>query len=112
MPRGGIKEIVLFLANRISLPGKPFAWRRPSTNNARFGLNRTVVPGRIVRVTPGRTMTFLRSTYTVSVGGPQVVSEVTGPPTYVVAAARGNVKRMPVRDIAAKAKTIATLGHR
>src|SRR3990170_98951 len=72
-PCAGMLSIVLFRVKRISFPGAPSAISVPSTNNARCGLNRTVVPGRIVRVIPGATVTFCVTTYVVS-ARPHVVS--------------------------------------
>src|SRR3972149_1373895 len=111
MPWGGDTAIVLFRRNRISLPGKPFASSRPSTYRARPALNRTMVPGMIRSVTPGRTVTCPTRMYGVPVRS-HTVSEVMAPPTYVNAAACGDVNRRAVRDPVTRTRTVAMLRHR
>src|SRR3990170_3966642 len=110
-PMGGKRETVLFATHVIGFATVPSAMSRPSTNKLRMGSTRTVVPGRIVSVTPGTTITCRVSTYTVS-DEPQVVSAMMGPRTYVVAATCGAAVRSPPKATTRTARTVTTLETR
>src|SRR6266571_243944 len=110
-PTGGMSAIVLFRDQVIRFPAVPSATSRPSTKRLRPGSTRTVVPARIVRVAPERTVTDWVITYAQS-ARPHVVSTAIGPRTYVMAAARGVTANSAPNETATTSRTVATLGTR
>ena len=107
IPYHGMFSTLEFGRKLIGSPAAPFAVREPSMNRAMPASNRTVVPGRIVRVTPGRTVTCFVTTYTLSRAPHVVLAE-----TYVTAAAGGVAVSTAPNPTSRTARTIARLGQR
>src|SRR5437773_209343 len=107
-PNQGHGKTLEFDRKAISEPGRPSANSAPSTKRPMKGSKRTVVFGSIVRETPGATVTWFVTTYTVS-ARPQVVSTVMYPETYVVADARGLTPTSPAKEIRMIARTVSAL---
>ena len=107
-PIQGSERTVPFDWKMISEFGWPFATRVPSTNRPIDGWKRTVVFGRIVRVTRGATVTWFVTMYRLSVW-PHVVSTRMTPETYVVAEALGLTATRPANEIRTIARTVRAL---
>src|SRR3990172_3712420 len=111
--RGGNRFAESLAANRMGFATSPSAIRVPSTNRVTSGSNNTRVPAKIVRVTPGSTVTSAVRTYVSSSGGepsiPQTVFDAIDPLTKVTAAAVGATTSRVMKDERTTARARARL---